>query len=302
MILWGCITSCLGPYLACGLWVGHALRAFLLLISFSYWPKWCIRSQASGQLELSILIGLCLWAGGCMCLSWNFCQENKKEGKISLLNIFLLSLLPLQYHICLHDSGNHGDASYQHYWWGGAHVLCPGTRMVQCHVLCTRLPDAWALHHHDPEGIRMKKKKRACCTHCDTSPCTQGDLKEYFFSLWTCISGKWTSSCLSEGFGTFIFSLSCRSFLSSTFYDRIWKWFTRVAWWLGGTVGPYGSVFALQMIFGDLMRFCWLMAVVILGFASGKSRKGKWCYMTLPIPLIWINCFGFQITLTSYSE
>lgn len=159
MILWGCITSCLGPYLACGLWVGHALRAFLLLISFSYWPKWCIRSQASGQLELSILIGLCLWAGGCMCLSWNFCQENKKEGKISLLNIFLLSLLPLQYHICLHDSGNHGDASYQHYWWGGAHVLCPGTRMVQCHVLCTRLPDAWALHHHDPEGIRMKKKK-----------------------------------------------------------------------------------------------------------------------------------------------
>lgn len=76
MILWGRITSCLGLYPARGLRAGHAcLRAFLLLISFSCWPKWCIRSQANGQLELSMLIGLCLWAGGCMCLSWNFCQE-----------------------------------------------------------------------------------------------------------------------------------------------------------------------------------------------------------------------------------
>lgn len=61
------------------------------------------------------------------------------------------------------------------------------------------------------------------------------------------------------------------------------------------TAGPHGgSVFALQMIFGDLMRFCWLMAVVILGFASGESTKGEQHYVT-PDNFFSMNCVGFAL-------
>lgn len=133
-----------------------------------------------------MLTGFCLWIDSCMCLSWNFWKEKISKGKNYLPNYFH-SLLPLQYHICLYDSGNHGNASHQHYRWGGAHVLCPSTRMVQCHVLRTRLPDAWTLYHHDPEGIR---NKYGLIVYILAPLCRQGDLKEYFFSLWTCINAN----------------------------------------------------------------------------------------------------------------
>lgn len=95
-----------------------------------------------------------------------------------------------------------------------------------------------------------------------------------FSSHRTSINGKCTSSCLHRWFG-----------ISHPLFSA-WSWnltngLRRAALWLGGTAGPYGgSVFALQMIFGDLMRFCWLMAVVILGFASGKPSKGHQSYAT----------------------
>lgn len=67
--------------------------------------------------------------------------------------IFLaLPLLPLQHYIRLYDSGHHGDASHQHQWRGGPHVLCPGAGLVQCYVLCPGLSNAGSLHHHDPKG------------------------------------------------------------------------------------------------------------------------------------------------------
>lgn len=87
---------------------------------------------------------------------------------ISFTERFFAVSFSLQHHICLHDSGDHGDASHQHNWGGGAHVLRPGAGMVQRHVLRTRLPDAWAFHHHDPEGVRHKQIW-AIHTHPDTS-------------------------------------------------------------------------------------------------------------------------------------
>lgn len=57
-----------------------------------------------------------------------------------------------KHHLCLHGAGNHGDAALQHERGDGAHVHCPGAGLVQCYVLCSRIPDAWSLQHHDPEG------------------------------------------------------------------------------------------------------------------------------------------------------
>lgn len=65
---------------------------------------------------------------------------------------FLITSLSSQHHLCLHDPGDHGDASHKHPWRGGPHVHCPGAGVVQRHVFRTRVSDAGTLHHHDPEG------------------------------------------------------------------------------------------------------------------------------------------------------
>ena len=62
------------------------------------------------------------------------------------------SPLSSQHHLFLPGAGDYGDAAHQHQRGGGTHVLRSGAGLVQRHVLCTRIPDAGPLHHHDPEG------------------------------------------------------------------------------------------------------------------------------------------------------
>lgn len=38
-----------------------SFRVLLILIYFSHWLNWCVGNQVSGQVELTVLRGLCLW-------------------------------------------------------------------------------------------------------------------------------------------------------------------------------------------------------------------------------------------------
>lgn len=86
--------------------------------------------------------------------------------------------------IFLPGAGDYGDAAHQHQRGGGT---CPSPWCwAGSHVLCSRIPDAGPLHHHDPEGqssflqflfdirlfpdqgrrgAKLKKKKKKCFPH-----------------------------------------------------------------------------------------------------------------------------------------
>uniref|UniRef100_A0A2K5TMK3 Uncharacterized protein n=1 Tax=Macaca fascicularis TaxID=9541 RepID=A0A2K5TMK3_MACFA len=61
-------------------------------------------------------------------------------------------------------------------------------------------------------------------------------------------------------------------------------------------LGPF-TIMIQKMIFGDLMRFCWLLAVVILGFASGKTEDPTSLGQFYDYPMALFSTFELFLTV-----